>query len=86
MIFGKPSPLGEYHFVITQCPICDKTSDVTVRQLPPTKNPMILSLDGSGVHGLIQLGLLQALERHIGIPIGSLSDLCIRTSVGTYYF
>ena len=84
MIFGKPSPLGEYHFVITQCPICDKTSDVTVRQLPPTKNPMILSLDGSGVHGLIQLGLLQALESRIGILIASLPDLCIGTSIGTY--
>ncbi|CDM38538.1 Acyl transferase/acyl hydrolase/lysophospholipase [Penicillium roqueforti FM164] len=82
VIFGKPSPLREYHFVIAQYPICDETSDVTVRQLPPTKNPVILSLDGGGVRGLIQLGLLQALERRIGIPIGSLLDLYIRTSVG----
>lgn len=84
MIFGNPSSLGEYHFEVAQCPICDERSNVTVRQLPPTKHPVILSLDGGGVRGLIQLGLLQALERRIGVPIASLPDLCTGTSVGTY--
>ncbi|CAG8905044.1 unnamed protein product [Penicillium nalgiovense] len=36
----------------------------------------------NGVRGLIQLGLLRALESRIGIPIASLPDLCIGTSVG----
>jgi hypothetical protein len=84
VIFGKPSRLGEYHFEVAQCPICEERSDVTVRQLPPTKPPVILTLDGGGVRGLIQLGLLRALESRIGIPIASLPDLCIGTSVGTY--
>jgi hypothetical protein len=84
VIFGKPSRLGDYHFEIAQCPICEERSDVTVRQLPPTKPPVILTLDGGGVRGLIQLGLLRALESRIGIPIASLPDLCIGTSVGTY--
>jgi hypothetical protein len=84
VIFGKPSHLGDYHFEIAQCPICEERSDVTVRQLPPTKPPVILTLDGGGVRGLIQLGLLRALESRIGIPIASLPDLCIGTSVGTY--
>ncbi|KAJ5346828.1 uncharacterized protein N7506_000081 [Penicillium brevicompactum] len=82
VIFGNPSSLGEYHFEVAQCPICDERSNVTVRQLPPTKHPVILSLDGGGVRGLIQLGLLQALERRIGVPIASLPDLCTGTSVG----
>ncbi|CAG8892845.1 unnamed protein product [Penicillium nalgiovense] len=82
VIFGKPSRLGEYHFEVAQCPICEERSDVTVRQLPPTKPPVILTLDGGGVRGLIQLGLLRALESRIGIPIASLPDLCIGTSVG----
>ncbi|KAJ5348566.1 uncharacterized protein N7506_001819 [Penicillium brevicompactum] len=82
VIFGTPSSLGEYHFEVAQCPICDARSNVTVRQLPPTKHPVILSLDGGGVRGLIQLGLLRALERRIGVPIASLPDLCTGTSVG----
>ncbi|CAG8891594.1 unnamed protein product [Penicillium salamii] len=82
VIFGRPSRLGDYHFEIAQCPICEERSDVTIRQLPPTKPPVILSLDGGGVRGLIQLGLLRALESRIGIPIASLPDLCIGTSVG----
>ena len=84
VIFGNPSSLGEYHFEVAQCPICDEKSNITVRQLPPTKHPVILSLDGGGVRGLIQLGLLRALERRIGVPIASLPDLCTGTSVGTY--
>jgi hypothetical protein len=47
---------------------------------------VILTLDGGGVRGLVQLGLLRALESRIGIPIASLPDLCIGTSVGTSYF
>ncbi|CAG8017029.1 unnamed protein product [Penicillium salamii] len=82
VIFGNPSSLGEYHFEVAQCPICEERSNVTVRQLPPTKHPVILSLDGGGVRGLIQLGLLRALERRIGVPIASLPDLCTGTSVG----
>ncbi|KAJ5769721.1 uncharacterized protein N7511_001772 [Penicillium nucicola] len=82
VIFGHPSVLGEYHFEIAQCPICDERSHVTIRQLPPTKHPVILSLDGGGVRGLIQLGLLQALEKRIGVSITSLPDLCMGTSVG----
>ncbi|CDM32691.1 Acyl transferase/acyl hydrolase/lysophospholipase [Penicillium roqueforti FM164] len=86
VIFGKPSRLREYHFEVTQCPICKERSDVTVRQLPPTKPPVILTLDSGGVRGLIQLGLLQVLESRIGIPIVSLPDLCIGTSVAQNIF
>jgi patatin-like phospholipase/acyl hydrolase len=57
---------------------------MTIRQLPPTKRPIILSLDGGGVRGLIQLGLLCALEKRIGLPIALLPDLCAGTSVGKY--
>ncbi|CDM32582.1 unnamed protein product [Penicillium roqueforti FM164] len=29
VIFGKPSCLREYHFEVTQCPICEERSDIT---------------------------------------------------------
>ncbi|KAJ5655009.1 hypothetical protein N7490_002012 [Penicillium lividum] len=82
VIFGKSSSLGEYHWDLTECPICEETFLSRIRQLPPTKHPVVLSLDGGGVRGLIQLGLLRALEKRIGLPIGSLPDLCLGTSVG----
>ncbi|KAJ5974892.1 hypothetical protein N7481_008599 [Penicillium waksmanii] len=71
-----------YQVEIVQCPICERKCNMTIRQLPPTKRPVILSLDGGGVRGLIQLGLLCALEKRIGIPISLLPDLCAGTSVG----
>jgi hypothetical protein len=83
VIFGKSSSLGEYHWDLTECPVCEDTFLVRIRQLPPTKHPVVLSLDGGGVRGLIQLGLLRALEKRIGLPIRSLPDLCLGTSVGT---
>ncbi|CAG8059875.1 unnamed protein product, partial [Penicillium nalgiovense] len=56
---------------------------LTVRQLPPTKGPIVLSLDGGGVRGIVQLGLLRALERRIGgISIAQVVDLFAGTSVG----
>ncbi|KAJ5976458.1 hypothetical protein N7481_010165 [Penicillium waksmanii] len=81
-IFGNFEPSSTYQVEIVQCPICERKCNMTIRQIPPTKRPVILSLDGGGVRGLIQLGLLCALEKRIGIPIALLPDLCAGTSVG----
>lgn len=45
---------------------------------------MILSLDGGGIRGVLQLGLLWALDQALGkeIPLGEVFDLCVGTSVG----
>ncbi|KAJ5100980.1 hypothetical protein N7456_007032 [Penicillium angulare] len=82
VIFGQPSELGLHHINIPECPLCGCENHVVIRQLPPTKGPLILSLDGGGVRGLLQLRLLRALEERIGLPINSLPDLCAGTSVG----
>ncbi|KAJ5611997.1 hypothetical protein N7510_005191 [Penicillium lagena] len=82
MIFGTLSATGKYHVDLTQCPICEERFNITIRQLPPTKHPVILSLDGGGVRGLVQLGLLQALEKRFGMSMADLPDLCTGTSVG----
>ena len=85
VIFGKSSSLGEYVWDVAECPVCDEKFVVSIRQLPPTKHPVILSLDGGGVRGLYQLGLLRALEKRIGVPIAFLPDLCLGTSVGMHH-
>jgi hypothetical protein len=83
VIYGNTSSRAEYHIDLRQCPICDKAVNLTIRQLPPTKGPIVISLDGGGVRGIIQLGLLRALERRIGgISIAQVADLFAGTSVG----
>lgn len=83
VIFGTKSSFAEYHTDIPQCPICGDSKTLTVRRLPPTKGPVIFSLDGGGARGMIQLGLLQELENRLeGVPLVELPDLCGGTSVG----
>jgi predicted acylesterase/phospholipase RssA len=69
---------------ISSCPMCEKSFQLTIRQLPPTKCPVILTLDGGGVRGIIQLGLLRALEMRLGEELRQVFDLCVGTSVGMW--
>lgn len=87
IIFGLPSKTAEYHFDISQCPVCNQPLQVSIRQLPPTKLPVVLSLDGGGIRGIIQLGLLKSLEKKLGneIALPQIFDLCTGTSVGMCY-
>lgn len=84
VIFGSPSKTAEYHFDISYCPVCNQRFQLAIRQLPPTKRPVVLSLDGGGIRGIIQLGLLQSLEKRLGneILLSQIFDLCTGTSVG----
>lgn len=86
VLFGSANSSAEYHTDFTSCPFCGANFQLTIRRLPPTKGPLILSLDGGGVRGIIQLGLLRALERRLGpLRIGDFPDQCIGTSVGGYH-
>lgn len=86
-IFGRPTRGVEYHRDLLQCPLCQKSFQLTVRQLPPTKRPVVITLDGGGIRGMITLGLLRALERRLAGAVATLAeipDLIAGTSVGTY--
>lgn len=56
-----------------------------MRQLPPTKGAVVMTLDGGGIRGLVSLGLLRALERRLGggMTIAQITDFIVGTSVGT---
>ena len=84
VIFGSKSSTAEYHYDLTQCPMCAMRFQFTVRRLAPTKGPVVLSLDGGGIRGILQLGQLRALETRLGgdIPLSTIVDLCTGTSVG----
>ncbi|KAJ5642529.1 hypothetical protein N7490_006529 [Penicillium lividum] len=81
-LFGNVSSYAEYHTDLSECPICGEDFKIIIRRLPPTKRPVIFSLDGGGTRGIIQLGLLRALEKRLLTPIAQIPDLCTGTSVG----
>jgi patatin-like phospholipase/acyl hydrolase len=51
---------------------------------PKLAGVRILSLDGGGVRGIVELETLRRLEWHIGLdlPIGNFFDLIVGTSAG----
>lgn len=83
--FGSKSSVAEHYLEVTHCPMCGTEVHLLIRQLPPTKGPNILSLDGGGIRGIKQLGLLQSLEKRLGrVRLTEVFDLCVGTSVGMF--
>jgi patatin-like phospholipase/acyl hydrolase len=54
---------------------------------PRCAGARILTLDGGGIRGIVELALLQALEKEVGlgVPISELFDLVVGTSTGTLH-
>ncbi|KAF4474201.1 Phospholipase A I [Colletotrichum fructicola Nara gc5] len=53
-----------------------------IRQKPITAGCRVLALDGGGVKGIVQLHVLEAIEKLTKLPIRIFFDLAIGTSVG----
>lgn len=83
-IFGERTGGVEYHRDLTQCPLCQSVLRLTVRQLPPTKGPVVMALDGGGIRGMVTVGLLRALEARLAgaVSLAEIADLTACTSVG----
>ncbi|KAK4231466.1 hypothetical protein QBC38DRAFT_451096 [Podospora fimiseda] len=62
-----------------------KTTPWYIRVKPKTAGPRILTLDGGGIRGIIQLVILSEIERTIGlrIPIQEFFDLVIAAGSGS---
>ncbi|KAF9890703.1 hypothetical protein FE257_005569 [Aspergillus nanangensis] len=84
VVFGSPTRGAEYHHDLSQCPLCQDVVERTIRRLPPTKQPVVLALDGGGIRGIVTLGLLQELERRLmgSMALSDIPDLTAGTSVG----
>ncbi|KAI9883473.1 MAG: hypothetical protein M1823_004763 [Watsoniomyces obsoletus] len=71
---------------VKRCPLgCRlRKSPWTIRLKPETAGTRILSLDGGGVRGVIELRILKKVLKEVGhdIPIQELFDLVIGTSTG----
>ncbi|KAK2035889.1 hypothetical protein LZ31DRAFT_485350 [Colletotrichum somersetense] len=67
-----------------KCVLCATVfaSGCAVRLKPPTAGCRVLALDGGGVKGIVQLRVLQMIQKVTGLPIQIFFDLAIGTSVG----
>ena len=86
--FGHDSRYYEYGIIMDHCILCrvewrDEHSQL-IRLKPRCAGVRILTLDGGGVRGLMELALLERLETRIGIrlSIRDLFDLIMGTSTG----
>lgn len=76
------------HFILRECIVCAAfTQDnwpYSMRVRPHMSGLRVLSLDGGGVRGIIELTILDRLEKKIGLglPLGEFFDLIIGTSTG----
>ncbi|KAE8443409.1 hypothetical protein EG329_001890 [Mollisiaceae sp. DMI_Dod_QoI] len=72
--------------IIQQCPLgCSWNVDsALVRRKPKEAGVRILSLDGGGVRGIVELTILKAIMEKVGhnIPIQELFDVVVGTSTG----
>ncbi|KAK6334755.1 hypothetical protein TWF718_010203 [Orbilia javanica] len=77
-----------HEYTLESCVICGTSTGpgwpFAIKIRPPLSGLRILSLDGGGVRGIIQLTLLERLESRIGLrlPIGYFFDLIVGTSTG----
>ena len=80
---------GQYD--LPSCMICGATETVDWPYqnsiLPDLAGLRVLSLDGGGVRGILELAILRRLEAAtgLGLPIGSYFDLIAGTSAGQWF-
>lgn len=86
--FGAKSCYYEYGLIMDHCILCQTEWHDEHTQLiqlkPKCAGVRILTLDGGGVRGIVELALLERLELRIGLnlPIRDLFDLIMGTSTG----
>ncbi|KAK0737279.1 hypothetical protein B0T21DRAFT_364796 [Apiosordaria backusii] len=85
---STPSQWKECAFDIHSCILCDyqdPNHNQTIQFKPRCAGVRILTLDGGGVRGIVELGLVQALEQEIGLTnlrLAEMFDLIVGTSTG----
>ena len=85
--FGRRSEDERNCVEMTQCVLCLSewlTPPQRVRLKPKFAGVRVLTLDGGGIRGVVELAILAELERRVGlgIPIRDMFDLIVGTSTG----
>lgn len=85
--FGRNSEDQRSCIEITQCVLCLSewlTPPQLIRLKPKFAGIRVLTLDGGGIRGIVELAILAEIERRVGlgIPIRDVFDLIVGTSTG----
>lgn len=88
--YDQTDPARQYlgNIIHNECIVCADSSDprwpYRTQVRPDLAGLRVLSLDGGGVRGIVELVVLRRLEDHIGIglPLGRFFDLAVGTSAG----
>ena len=85
--FGRPSENQRDCIEMTQCVLCLSewlTSPQRIRVKPKCAGVRVLTLDGGGIRGIVELAILAEVERRVGlgIQIRDMFDLIVGTSTG----
>ena len=85
--FGRSSEDQRSCIEMAQCVLCLSewlTSPQLVRLKPKCAGVRVLTLDGGGVRGIVELTILTEIERRVGLgmPIRDMFDLIVGTSTG----
>ena len=88
---AKVSRSFECAFDMPACILCgthNPASPHQIRLKPSCAGARILTLDGGGIRGIVELALVKAIEREVGlgIEIGEMFDLVVGTSTGMTQF
>lgn len=86
---GRPSSNFECAWVMLSCVLCrsaEQERPHLVQLKPRCTGARIMTLDGGGIRGIIELSLLQAINEAIGleIHIRDMVDMIVGTSTGTF--
>ncbi|KAK0741429.1 hypothetical protein B0T18DRAFT_331380 [Schizothecium vesticola] len=81
---AKPSRFVECAFDVPSCVLCGKHNIHQVQLKPKCAGVRILSLDGGGVRGIVELAVLSRIQKEVGIEVNikELFDLVVGTSTG----
>jgi hypothetical protein len=85
---AQPSRSFECAFDMSACILCGNHTHNGSHQVqlkPRCAGVRVLTLDGGGIRGIVELALLRSIEKEIGlgIQINELFDLVVGTSTGT---
>lgn len=84
-ILGTPVDDDPYRRNIARCPLCQvrlQPGPHHISMHPPTAGDRVLTMDGGGVRGIMELELLQLLEEKLQFPIRHGFDMMVGTSTG----
>jgi hypothetical protein len=87
-IFGEGVIGGEHQYLVQYCPICSQSNSNEARLKPRTAGPRILSLDGGGTGGVMELAAMEILQDRLGpqCAFQDFIDFAIGTSAGKCTF